>query len=89
MTSAHSHMKRPTGAEPGRDGPIPGRAGWDRSAGVWVSAGTGRCRVICNKDRSRSTALVPSLSREQISDAWGCFRSGLLPPGLPCKSSYP
>lgn len=36
MNSAHSHMKRPTGAEPGQDGPIQGRAGqgragWDRS----------------------------------------------------------
>ncbi|KAF0038085.1 hypothetical protein F2P81_008569 [Scophthalmus maximus] len=28
-------MKRPTGAEPGQDGPTQGRAGWDRSAGVW------------------------------------------------------
>lgn len=30
MTSAHSHMKRPTVAEPGRDGLIPGRDGQDR-----------------------------------------------------------
>lgn len=48
MTSAHSHMKRPTGAEPGRDGPAQGRAGQGGTAllGMWVRAETGHCGVI-------------------------------------------
>ena len=64
MTSAHSHMKRPTGAEPGRAGPVRGRAGRDRSAGV------------CGGDliRWRSAVSVPSsMSCEDIRDAWGGF----------------
>lgn len=53
-----------------------------------LGCGTGRCRF--NKDWSLTTVSVPSLmSCEKISDAWGCFRSAVLPPGLPCNSSYP
>lgn len=32
MTSAHSHMKGPTGAEPRWDGVVQGRAGQDGTA---------------------------------------------------------
>lgn len=61
MTSAHSHIKGPTGAEPVRDGPITrsgragkGRAGWNRSTGVWVSSGSGCCRVISQPKERKS-----------------------------------
>lgn len=96
MTSAHSHMKRPTGAEPGRDGPAQGRAGQGRvgplcwGCGWGQRLGTAGSSVGCNKDWSRRTVLVPSsVSCERISDALRCLRSGWLPPGLPCNSSYP
>lgn len=88
--SAHSHMKRPTGAEPGQDGPTQGRAGWDRSAGVWVSLETWALQGnLWAATRSHPGALhwrLPSLmSCEQISDARGVLGAVRFP--LDCRAT--
>lgn len=70
MTSAHSHIKRPNGAEQGSTGLC--RAGWNPSAGVWVLQGAPSAVT-----RTNPGALHHDGCHSQISDAQGCFKRGL------------
>lgn len=71
MTSAHSHIKRPTRAEPGWDGPVQYRAGQGRVAPLCWGVGESRLWFCCFVSAGATGAAL--MSCEVISQCVRVF----------------